>query len=88
MQPEILNIIEKRLAGERLSTSDGITLLQNADLLSLGQGANLVRAQMHPQKVVSFVIDRNINYTNVCSCQCKFCAFYCKPGDPDGYILS
>jgi len=88
MQPEILNIIEKRLAGERLSISDGITLLQNADLLSLGQGANLVRAQMHPQKVVSFVIDRNINYTNVCSCQCKFCAFYCKPGDPDGYILS
>lgn len=88
MQTETLKIIEKRLAGERLSISDGIELLQNADLLSLGQGANLVRQQMHPEKVVTFVIDRNINYTNVCSCQCKFCAFYCKPGDPQGYILS
>jgi len=88
MQPKTLKIIEKRLAGERLTISDGIELLQNADLLSLGQAANLVRGQMHPQKVVTFVIDRNINYTNVCSCQCKFCAFYCKPGDPEGYILS
>ncbi|MDO0823412.1 cyclic dehypoxanthinyl futalosine synthase [Desulfosporosinus nitroreducens] len=88
MQTEPLKIIEKRLAGERLSIADGIELLQNADLLSLGQGANLVRGQMHPQKVVTFVIDRNINYTNICSCQCKFCAFYCKQGDPEGYILS
>ncbi|KJR46550.1 Menaquinone via futalosine step 3 [Desulfosporosinus sp. I2] len=88
MRTETQAIIEKRLAGERLSVADGIRLLQNADLLSLGQGADLVRKQMHPENIVSFVIDRNINYTNVCSCQCKFCAFYCKPGDPEGYILS
>ena len=88
MQTETLKIIEKRLAGERLSGADGVRLLQDADLLSLGQGADLVRRQMHPEKVVTFVIDRNINYTNVCSCQCKFCAFYCKPEDPEGYILS
>jgi len=88
MQTETLRIIEKRLAGERLSLADGIKLFQEADLLSLGQGADLVRTQMHPENVVTFVIDRNINYTNVCSCQCKFCAFYCKPGDPSGYILS
>jgi cyclic dehypoxanthinyl futalosine synthase len=88
MQEETLEIIEKRLAGERLSVADGVKLLQDADLLSLGQGADLVRQHMHPKKVVTFVIDRNINYTNVCSCQCKFCAFYCKLGDPAGYILS
>ena len=88
MQTETLRIIERRLSGERLSVADGVKLLQDADLLSLGQGADLVRRQMHPKKVVTFVIDRNINYTNVCSCQCKFCAFYCKPEDPVGYILS
>ncbi|ODA42001.1 cyclic dehypoxanthinyl futalosine synthase [Desulfosporosinus sp. BG] len=88
MQPDTLKIIERRLSGERLSLADGVKLLQDADLLSLGQGADLVRGQMHPEKVVTFVIDRNINYTNVCSCQCKFCAFYCKPEDPEGYILS
>jgi len=88
VQTETLEIIEKRLVGERLSVADGVKLLQDADLLSLGQGADLVRRQMHPEKVVTFVIDRNINYTNVCSCQCKFCAFYCKPEDPEGYILS
>ena len=88
MTKETLQIIEKRLAGERLTVEDGVRLLEDADLLSLGQGADLVREQMHPDKVVSFVIDRNINYTNVCTCQCKFCAFYCKPGDPRGYVLS
>ncbi|MDR3599738.1 MAG: cyclic dehypoxanthinyl futalosine synthase [Desulfosporosinus sp.] len=88
MQTETLKIIERRLSGERLSGTDGVKLLQDADLLSLGQGADFVRGQMHPEKVVTFVIDRNINYTNICSCQCKFCAFYCKPDDPEGYILS
>lgn len=88
VQTETLKIIEKRLAGERLSVADGVRLLQDGDLLCLGQAADLIRGQMHPEKVITFVIDRNINYTNVCSCQCKFCAFYCKPGAPEGYILS
>lgn len=88
MQTENLRIIEKRLAGGRLTVADGVRLLQDADLLLLGQSANLVRKQMHPENIVSFVIDRNINYTNICSCQCKFCAFYCKKGDPEGYVLS
>ncbi|SPF55553.1 Cyclic dehypoxanthine futalosine synthase [Candidatus Desulfosporosinus infrequens] len=88
MPTETLRIIERRLSGERLSCADGVKLLEDANLLSLGQGADLVRGQMHPKKVVTFVIDRNINYTNICSCQCKFCAFYCKPEDPEGYILS
>lgn len=85
---ETLRIIEKRLAGKRLSVADGVRLLQDADLLFLGQAADFVRGQMHPEKVITFVVDRNINYTNICSCQCKFCAFYCKPGDSDGYVLS
>ncbi len=88
MHLETLHIIEKRLAGERLSVADGVRLLEDADLLSLGQGADLIREQMHPEKAVTFVVDRNINYTNICSCQCKFCAYYCKPGDSQGFILS
>jgi len=88
MPTEALRIIEKRLAGGRLSVADGVTLLKEADLLSLGQGADIIRKQMHPEKVVTFVIDRNINYTNICTCQCKFCAYYCKPEDPKGFILS
>lgn len=88
MNSETLQIIKRRLAGERLSVDDGVRLLQDADLLSLGQGADLIRKQMHPENVVTFVIDRNINYTNICSCQCKFCAYYCKPGDPKGFLLS
>lgn len=88
MQGEILQVIERCLAGERLSLAEGVQLLREADLLALGQAASLVRERRHPEKLVTFVIDRNINYTNICTCQCKFCAFYCQPGDPAGYILS
>ena len=88
MAEQIQDIIEKRLAGERLNVEAGIRLLQEADLLVLGQAAHRIRQIMHPENVVTFVIDRNINYTNVCTCQCKFCAFYRRPGDPEGYILS
>ena len=83
-----LEILEKRLAGNRLSLDEGVYLLENADLMLLGQAADKTREQMHPKKVVTFVIDRNINYTNVCTCKCKFCAFYRDPGHSEGYILS
>lgn len=83
-----LEILEKRLAGEQLSLAEGVYLLDHTDLLWLGQAADQVREQMHPEKVVTFVIDRNINYTNVCTCKCKFCAFYRDPGHAEGYILS
>ncbi len=88
MKSEILSILEKRLAGERLDVDEGVHLLEEAGLLELAQAAELIKKQLHPQNVVTFVIDRNINYTNICTCKCKFCAFYCDEGQAEGYILS
>ncbi len=72
----------------RLPDSEALALLKDEDFLTLGRKADAMRARLHPEGVVAFVIDRNINYTNVCTCQCRFCAFYRKPGDPAGYVLS
>ena len=81
-------ILLKALNGERLSAQDGLTLFENADLLELGQVANQIRARLHPENRVTFVIDRNINYTNICTCACKFCAFFRAPGHQDGYVIT
>lgn len=83
------NILEKAVDGERLTFEEGIYLLKYGDLITLGRAADLVRKKVHANtKIVTFVIDRNINYTNICSCGCKFCAFFRSPNDPDAYILS
>jgi cyclic dehypoxanthinyl futalosine synthase len=76
------------LLAERTERQEALQLLQEADLLVLGRRADDVRRRLHPEGWVTFVVDRNINYTNVCTCQCRFCAFYRKPGDPEGYVLS
>ncbi len=65
-----------------------LDLYQHAPLLELGRLADEVRWRLHPQPVVSYIIDRNINYTNVCVADCKFCAFYRRPKDLEGYVLS
>lgn len=88
MRSRTMDILSKRLQGERLSLEEGTALLEHADFLALGQAADRIRNQMHPEKIVTFVIDRNINYTNICSCQCKFCAFYRGKEDSDAYVLS
>lgn len=81
-------ILAKAINGQRLSLEEGILLLKNCDLLALGQAANSVRHRIHAgSNIVTYVIDRNINYTNICACQCRFCAFYRHPGDPDAYVL-
>ncbi|NPA40974.1 MAG: dehypoxanthine futalosine cyclase [Aquificae bacterium] len=80
-------IKDKVVAGERLSTEEALELYRNADLTTLGMLANLVRERKHPEGVVTFVIDRNVNYTNVCIAGCKFCAFYRRKSDPDAYTL-
>jgi len=72
----------------RIEKPEALKLFQNASLLELGERANKIRWELHPQPLVSFVIDRNINYTNICISGCKFCAFYRPPGDPEGYLLS
>ncbi len=67
---------------------DYLELYQRASLLELGQLADTERWRHHPERVVTYIIDRNINYTNVCVADCKFCAFYRRPKDHEGYVLS
>lgn len=72
----------------RINRKEGLSLLKNADLLGLGMMADNMRKKLHPRSNVSFIIDRNINYTNVCINKCRFCAFYRDEGDPEAYVLS
>jgi cyclic dehypoxanthinyl futalosine synthase len=74
--------------GERLSRAEGIALLREADFLELGMLADTVRRRLHPEPFVTYIIDRNINYTNVCTAQCAFCAFYRDLPSKEGYVLS
>lgn len=81
-------ITEKVLAGERVTAEEGLVLLRDADLLELGLLADAVRWRLHPEPVVTYIIDRNINYTNVCTAQCAFCAFYRDLPSKEGYLLT
>jgi cyclic dehypoxanthinyl futalosine synthase len=81
-------ISDKVFSGERISAEEGLYLLEKADLLSLGLMADQVRRRKHPRGVVTFVIDRNINYTNICCCGCRFCAFFRPPRHAEGYLLT
>ncbi len=65
-----------------------LALYENAPFLELGQMANAKRWELHPENVVTYIVDRNINYTNVCVADCKFCAFYRRPKHAEGYVLS
>src|SRR5437764_792790 len=64
-----------------------LELYDRASLLELGALADAARWRLHPENAVTYIIDRNINYTNVCVADCKFCAFYRRPKHPDGYVL-
>src|SRR3990172_1608856 len=79
---------EKVEAGERLSFDEGLELFERATLLELSAMADAARWRLHPDPVVTYVIGRNINYTNVCWVKCSFCAFYRLPGSPEAYTLS
>lgn len=83
---EIDGILDKAYDGMRLTFDEGLALLDSALFLDLGQAADAVRARKHPDGVVSYIVDRNINYTNVCVANCTFCAFYRRPGDAEGYV--
>jgi cyclic dehypoxanthinyl futalosine synthase len=71
----------------RISRKDGLRLLKKADLLHLGQMADEMRKSLHPESVVTFIVDRNINYTNVCMNRCRFCAFWRDENDSEAYLL-
>ncbi len=81
-------ILEKGVAGERLSNADGLRLLESHELVSIGIAANAVTQRLHPEPYRTFNIDRNVNYTNVCSAVCDFCAFFRRPKSREGYVLS
>jgi cyclic dehypoxanthinyl futalosine synthase len=81
------DVLEKAVAGERLSPEEGLLLLQSHDLAALGRAADEVTRRMHPENYRTYNIDRNINYTNVCTAVCDFCAFYRSPKSDEGYVL-
>jgi cyclic dehypoxanthinyl futalosine synthase len=81
-------ILESVLAGERLSPPDTVVVLRDGNLLEIGAAAAEVRNRKNPPGEASYIIDRNINYTNVCIYRCKFCAFYRPDGAPDAYVLT
>jgi cyclic dehypoxanthinyl futalosine synthase len=69
-----------------LTPKQAVDMLRSDDLLGLGAEADAVRQRLHPGGVVTYIVDRNINYTNVCTEYCSFCAFYRPPGSPEGYL--
>jgi cyclic dehypoxanthinyl futalosine synthase len=87
MNSTIDSILDRAVAGERLSYPDGVALMECKDLLKLGKAAHAVTMRLHPEPYRTYNIDRNVNYTNVCSAVCDFCAFYRKAGDAEAYVL-
>jgi len=79
---------KKAWNGERLTKKEALLLWEQADFYTLATLANHRRLTLHPEPIVTYVIDRNINYTNICLSGCRFCAFYRSPGAEDGYVLS
>ncbi|MBK1971449.1 dehypoxanthine futalosine cyclase [Campylobacter sp. TTU-622] len=73
---------------KRLEKKEALDLLENASLIELGEMAYKKKLELHPEKITTFVVDRNINYTNVCCIDCSFCAFYRHHKEDDAYILS
>jgi cyclic dehypoxanthinyl futalosine synthase len=73
--------------GERLTGDEALALYRDAPTALLGELADLVRGRKHPDRLVTYIIDRNVNYTNVCVAKCNFCAFYRPVGSAEGYVL-
>lgn len=85
---DIQTILDRVLAGERMTTEECAALLESFDVARVGAAADEVRRRKHPSGVVTYIIDRNVNYTNVCNVVCTFCAFYRRPGKPDTYVTT
>src|SRR5688572_10804886 len=83
----IQRILDRAVAGERIAPEEALALLQSNDLTAVGRAAEAVTRRLHPEPVRTYNIDRNINYTNVCTAVCDFCAFYRKPKSNEGYVL-
>ena len=81
------DILDVAASGARITSDQAIALFEEADLFDLGAVADQIRQRLHPDNVISYIIDRNINYTNVCTEFCSFCAFYRVKGDSEAYVL-
>jgi len=88
MNRELKDITEKLQGNRRITGEEALFLLDNADLLHLAGLADQKRRYLHPLPVVTYVVDRNINYTNICVSGCRFCAFYRQPGHVEGFVIS
>jgi cyclic dehypoxanthinyl futalosine synthase len=84
----VTDALDKARDGERITDEDAAALLRSRDLVAVGRVANEVRSRLNDPTRVTFIVDRNLNYTNVCVTDCDFCAFYRRPGDQrEGYLL-
>jgi cyclic dehypoxanthinyl futalosine synthase len=84
----VTTALDRALAGERISDEDALALLRSRDLVRIGRAADELRNRRVDPGRVTFIVDRNVNYTNVCYTDCDFCAFYRRPGDRrEGYLL-
>jgi len=88
MSEKTQDLLQKARDGVRLETSETLTLYREADLEELGATADDLRRQRTDSETVTYLVDRNINYTNICITNCLFCAFYRPVGHPEGYVLS
>ncbi|HEY3317869.1 MAG TPA: cyclic dehypoxanthinyl futalosine synthase [Coriobacteriia bacterium] len=86
--PGLAGLAFAAASGEhRLTEAEALSLLESAEMLDLAAAAGATRDRMHPESEVTFIVDRNVNYTNVCVSGCRFCAFYRSAEDPDAYVL-
>ncbi len=83
----VSDILKTARSGKRINADEASRLFEEADLLDLADTADAIRQRLHPDNVISYIIDRNVNYTNVCNEFCTFCAFYRVRGDSEAYVL-
>ena len=84
---QIDRILDKALNGERLGLEEIVTLFESDEIEKMGAAADTIMKRFHPEPITTFVVGRNINYSNICDTYCRFCAFYRPPGSPEGYVL-
>ena len=84
---QISSLLDKAVAGERLTPDEGLAILQSHDISAIGAAADAVTRRLHPESYRTYNIDRNINYTTACTAVCHFCAFYRPPEHPEVYVL-
>ena len=86
--PTVREILDKALDGERISDEEAVELLRSRELVAVGRVADELRGRKTDPTRITFIVDRNLNYTNICVTDCDFCAFYRRPGDrSEGYLL-